>query len=166
MPCVPHPSFAISETAAYRRLRTARAGAWVSPHWLWRVTHIYTPYRPSLFPLTMTHLDGRDRVVGSGGNLGVSRRGGTTELVNETRGGHPSSSSPSLTQLPCHSQSYGELLVEEDRARPECIAWHGLAWDPFRSLSRCSVCGLRRSVGRSWNATCRPSAALRVPSPS
>jgi len=120
-------------------LRTARAGAWVSPHQLWRVTHIYTPNLPSLFPFTLTYLDGRDRVVGSGGNLGASRRGGTTEFVNETRGGHPSSSSPSPTALPCHSQSYGELVVEEDRARPECIAWHGLARDPFRSVSHCSV---------------------------
>lgn len=64
---------------------SARAGVWVSPHWLWRVTHLYTPCFPSLFPFTLTHLDGRDRGGGNGGNLGASRRGGTTELVNETR---------------------------------------------------------------------------------
>ena len=43
--------------------------------------------------------------------------------------------------MPClaiHSHMV-ELGVEEDRARPECIAWHGLAWDPFRSVSHCSV---------------------------
>jgi hypothetical protein len=44
-------------------------------------THTNTrPASPQLVPFTLTHLDGRDRGGGSDGNLGASRRGGTTEL--------------------------------------------------------------------------------------
>lgn len=89
----------------------------------WRVTHIYKPCRPPLIPFTLTHLDCRDR--GSDGNLGASRRGGTTELMNETRADTPL---PLPPLPPVHSQSYGELVLEEGRARPQSIAWRVLGW--------------------------------------
>jgi hypothetical protein len=105
----------------------------ICPCWLWRVTHMYTPSLPSLFPFTLTHLDSRDRGGGSDGNLGASRRGGTTELCEWNAREHPSSSPP-LTLLLVHSQSYGELVVEEERARPVSIAWPGIRLGRFRSL--------------------------------
>jgi hypothetical protein len=123
--------------------RPGRAGVFsrYPPYWLRRVTHTHThtPCFPSLFPFTLTHLDGRDRVGGSDGNLGASRRGGTTELSEWIARGHPSSSPP-LTLLLVHSESYGELVVVEERARPVSIAWLGLRLGRFRSVVAAGRC--------------------------
>jgi hypothetical protein len=96
----------------------------------------------SHWPTWMAGIEEEEMAATSGPRAAAARRN-----LWMKRARTPLSLSPSLSLLLAHSQSYGELVVEEDRARPVSIAWHGLAWAPFRSLSHCSRWKPHRPVG-------------------